>query len=163
MKNGELLIYPTESSYALGCMFNDHAGIQKILKLKGRKDPRFTVVASSLEQVQQYFQLDEASFALAQQYWPAALSIVVGEQYAIRVPGLAAARDAAAQAGVPLIATSLNISGEPPVFDLKLLPERFSGIPIIDGGVLTPKAPSTVVECFQGGYVIHRQGAVAVL
>lgn len=160
MKTGELLIYPTESSYALGCVFNDRVGIQNILKLKGRKDPRFTVVASSLEQVQDFFKFTPAMLQLAEQYWPGALSIVVSANYAVRVPGNAAARKAAEQAGAPLIATSLNISGEPPIFDLNTLPERFKGITQIDGGALPKQAPSTVVECFRGGYVIHRQGAV---
>ena len=162
MKAGDLLIYPTESSYALGCIFNDRAGIKKIMQLKGRSDPRFTVVASSVEQIQKYFKLSPAMLALGKQYWPGALSIVVGKRYAVRVPGLASARQAAELAGAPLIATSLNVSGEPPVFDLKQLPVRFHGISIIDGGVLQPKAPSTVVECFRGGYVVHRLGAVNI-
>lgn len=160
MDKGELLIYPTESSYALGCAFNDRAAIRKIMQLKGRTDDRFTVVAGSLEQVKAYFKLSPAMEVLAEQYWPAALSIVVSAKYAVRVPANKTARNLATKAAVPLLATSLNISGQPPIFDLKTLPERFHGIHTIDEGALPKQAPSTVVECFRGGYVIHRQGAV---
>ncbi|MFA6475573.1 MAG: Sua5/YciO/YrdC/YwlC family protein [Patescibacteria group bacterium] len=168
MTSGKIFIFPTESSYAIGCRYNDTVSIKKIMQLKGRTDDRFTVVAASLEQVKKHFKFTSQMEQLALKYWPGALSIVVSKKFAVRV--MAVPMDLP----VPLIATSLNVSGQPPVFDLKnhlvktrliaSLPDDF--LPddsIIDVGPLPQRPPSTVVECFRGGYVIHRQGAVKLI
>ena len=165
----DLVIYPTESSYALGCRYNDKAAIRRIMQLKGRRDDRFTVIASSLQQVQKHFKLSAEQLQLAKQYWPGALSIVVSPKYAIRVPVTAAARKLAQEMGTPILATSLNISGEPAIYDLRHLVETRliaslrANVNIIDDGPLPKNSPSTVIECFRGGYVIHRQGAVTLV
>lgn len=138
------------------------------MHLKGRTDDRFTLVASSLQQVKRHFKLTPVMEQLAKQYWPGALSIVVTPKYAIRVPVMDIPRQLAKKLGVPLLATSLNISGQPPVFDLQQPVETTLGlsllrdpdISVIDIGPLPKKLPSTVVECFRGGYVVHRQGSV---
>lgn len=161
MKRGEIIIYPTESSYAIGCRYDDTAAIRKIMKLKGRKDGRFTLIASSLRQVKQHFKLNRCAELLAISHWPAALSIVVSDRFAIRVPDSKVARQVAKD--VPMLATSLNISSEPPVFNLRNSNHRFVDIPRIDIGPLPHRPPSTIVECFRGGYVIHRSGAVKLL
>lgn len=159
-KNSRLIIYPTESSYALGCRYDDHVAIQRIMHLKGRTDDRFTLVASSLQQVKRHFSFSKEQEKLAKQYWPGALSIVVSDKYAVRVPGNSLARDVAAKAGVPILATSLNVSGQAPLHSLQHLPEQFKDIPSINIGILPIHAPSTVVECVAGKVIIHRQGAV---
>lgn len=161
MKRGEIIIYPTESSYAIGCRYDDTTTIRKIMKLKGRTDDRFTLIANSLQQVKQHFKLNRCAELLAMSYWPSALSIVVSDRFAIRVPDSKVAREVAKD--VPMLATSLNISGEPPVFDLRNINHRFADIPRIDIGPLPKRPPSTVVECFRGGYVIYRSGAVKLI
>lgn len=169
-RNSGIFIFPTESSYALGCRYNDAASIRQITRLKGRTDTRFTLVASSLQQVKKHFALTRDQLQLAKHYWPGAISIVVSPQFAIRVPGHNRIRMLADHMGVPLIATSLNKSGEPPIYDLQQLVgttlelslhER--DIQIIDIGPLPHRPPSTIVECFRGGYVIHRSGAVELI
>ena len=163
MKRGEIIIYPTESSYAIGCRYDDHASIEKIMKLKRRKDDRFTLVAASLQQVKQHFSFSKEQEKLAKQYWPGALSIVVSDKYAVRVPGNSLARDVAEHAGVPVLATSLNVSGQAPIYHLRDLPDQFKGIESIDIGMLPIQLPSTVVECVDSKIMIHRQGSVKLI
>jgi len=151
-----LLIYPTESSYALGCRYNDRAAIRRIMRLKGRSDNRFTLIADSLTQVKQHFDITSHMEQLLNQ----SVSVVVTDKFAVRISTNPVARELAKQAGVPILATSLNVSGKPPLFDLRRLDKRFADIPRIDSGPLPQRPPSTIVECFRGGYVIHRAGAV---
>ncbi len=160
MKKGEMLIYPTESSYAIGCRYDDEATIQKIMELKGRTDDRFTLVADSLQQVKDTFPFSAEQEALAKQYWPGALSIVVSDKFAVRVPDKLLTREVATKTGVPVLATSLNTSGQFSRYDLTELPDQFKDIPKINIGILPMHPPSTVVECSPTGLVIHRQGAV---
>lgn len=160
IKKGEMLIYPTESSYAIGCRYDDEATIQKIMELKGRVDDRFTLVASSLQQVKDTFPFSAEQEALGKQYWPGALSIVVSDQFAVRVPDKLLTREVAMKTGVPVLATSLNVSGEDPMHHLNELPDKFKDVPSINIGILPMHPPSTVVECADGKVIIHRQGAV---
>lgn len=155
-KNSPLVIYPTESSYALGCRYNDSAAIRRIMRLKGRSDNRFTLIANSLTQIKQHFDITSHMEQLLNQ----SVSVVVTDKFAVRISTNPVARELAKQAGVPILATSLNVSGKPPLFDLRRLDKRFADIPRIDSGPLPQRPPSTIVECFRGGYVIHRAGAV---
>ena len=151
-----VIIYPTESSYAIGCAFNDAAGIKQIMQLKGRRDPKFTVIASSLQQVKEFFKLPAYTERLMKQVWPGAVSIVVSPKYAIRVPDYDVPRKLAKKIGAPIIATSLNISGQPPIFDLKNLPPVFSAISAINVGPLPKRKPSTILQPFNGGHIVIR-------
>ncbi len=58
IKSGGIVIYPTDTAYAIGCAFDNMPAIRAIMKLKGRKDVKFTIIASSLQQVQKYFSLN---------------------------------------------------------------------------------------------------------
>lgn len=162
MAKNNIFIYPTESSYAIGCRFNDRAAIKRIMQLKGRKDPQFTVIAASLQQAKTFFKLNAAQLRLAKRYWPGSVSIVVSKQCAVRVPKASIARNLAKLLGYPILATSLNLTGEPPLFSLNKLPQQFRDLPQIDAGKLKKQLPSTVVECTKHGYKVHRYGAVTI-
>lgn len=146
LRQGSVAIFPTESSYAIGCRINSPAGIRKILQLKGRSDDRFTVVASSIAQVQKFFSLTKVQRRFVRQYWPGAISLVVSKRFAVRVPSNQRLRRLAQSAQAPLVATSLNQSGKPPLFDLARLPNVFHGLPQENIGKLANNNPSTVVN-----------------
>ena len=112
LRAGGILVYPTDTAYALGGKFNSPKVIKKILRIKKRRDEKFTLIASSLSQVRRFFKLNLVQLRLAKKYWPGALSIVVSRRFAVRVPALKIARALAEGAGAPLIATSANVSGE---------------------------------------------------
>lgn len=172
LRRGGIVVYPTDTAYAIGCTFRNQAAIKKIMALKGRTDPKFTIIASSQYQVEKYFTLTTAQKKLAIKFWPGALSIVINTTMAVRVPDHAIARSLARRAGEPLIATSINISGQSPVYSIAELKKRFPKLfqhiqnppdsMYIDAGVLKPQPPSTVVECVSNTYTIHRQGKIRV-
>lgn len=169
VKTGGIVIYPTDTAYAIGCVFDNASGIQKIMKYKGRRDSKFTVIASSLRQVEKYFPLNLHQRKLARQYWPGPLSIVVSKHFAIRVPDQPIARSLARRAGKPLIATSFNKTGEPEVYNLDSyqvetlsyasLPEEFF---ILNIGRLPKRKPSTVVEYKNNELIVHRRGSITL-
>lgn len=146
LRQGEVAIFPTESSYAIGCRIDSPAGIRKIMQLKGRSDNRFTVVASSIAQVQKFFSLTKAQQRFVRQYWPGAISLVVSKRFAVRVSSNQRLRRLAQSAHAPLIASSLNQSGGLPMFDLVHLSSIFKGLPQENVGKLAKNKPSTVVS-----------------
>ena len=96
----------------MGGFFDSKKAISRILKIKKRKNDKFTIIASGLNQVRKYFKLNPVQVKLAKKYWPGPFSLVVSPKFAVRVPDNSIARKLARSAGRPLIATSANLSGQ---------------------------------------------------
>ena len=160
-----VVVYPTDTAYALGGKFRSRSVQQKILRIKKRRDTKFTLIASSTQQVEKFFTLSAAQKKLARRYWPGPLSIVVSPRFAIRVPDNRIARALARGAGQPLIATSANVSGQPTLFDsgriISLLSNKKPAPDVlIDAGRLRLEQVSTIVAISDGRVVVLRRGAV---
>lgn len=155
LKNNGIVIFPTDTAYALGCVFDNAKAKQRIMRLKKRKDPKFTLVASSLHQVEKYFKLNSLEKKLAKQHWPGAYSIVVNDKYAVRVPANKLARSLARRVGKPLVATSLNVSGQKNQGALYSWLSRVDCT--IDVGKLKNKKPSTIVKVKNKEIIIIRK------
>src|SRR3989344_4494166 len=84
LKKAGVIVYPPDTAYALGGFFNSAKVIKKVLKIKGRRDDKFTLVASSISQVKRFFKLNALQKKLASRFWPGPLSIVVSSKYAVR-------------------------------------------------------------------------------
>ncbi|MBU0732078.1 L-threonylcarbamoyladenylate synthase [Patescibacteria group bacterium] len=157
IKEGGLVIFPTDTAYALGGLFDSKEVEDKILKIKKRTKRRFTLVACCQEQVEKYFDLDDCQKNIAKKFWPGPVSIVLNRKYAIRVPDAEIPRKLAELVGKPLIATSANISTEPTRYDLKDL--ELKGYDYaIDIGPLPRKSESAILQCFQNDIKILRPG-----
>ncbi len=164
IKQGGVVIYPTDTAYAIGCLYDNKTAIKKILNLKKRKDSKFTLIASSLKQVENFFSLNKYEKKLAKQHWPGPLSIAVTKNSAIRVPNNTIARSLARRVGKPIIATSLNYSGNSMNYSLstvnKGLLASFPKEAIIDIGKLKSSPASTVIEYTNKKFLVHRYGAI---
>lgn len=161
LKTGGVIVYPTDTAYALGCKFRNKLGIKTILKIKGRKDTKFTLIAASLQQVKKFFNLNSLQITLAKKYWPGPLSIVVNKKYAVRVPANEIARDLARKAGEPLIATSYNKSGAPETYYLsKQMLNNQQPDFMINIGRLKKRPPSTIIKIQRDKVLILRQGPI---
>ncbi len=77
LRRGGVVVYPTDTAYALGGRFNVRAVVKRVMAIKGRRDPKFTLVAASLSQVRRYFALNPSAKALASKHWPGPLSLVL--------------------------------------------------------------------------------------
>lgn len=177
---GGLVVYPTETFYALGCLATLHASVERVMVAKGRPDGKpLPIIISGWDMVARYLRMSGPALDLAHAFWPGPLSIVVPVdaavsplardrhgRSAVRMSPHPVAARLCLEAGAPLISSSANISGRPPVcrpgdLDPELL--RASGALVMDaapwpaGGL-----PSTLVEVVGGGAVrILREGAVS--
>jgi len=174
LKQGELLVFPTETFYGLGGLAIFPAVHQKIFELKGRQaDKQLPFCASDLEMVLQF--VEEPSdqfFRLARAFWPGPLTLVLraregalpGAQktLAVRVPSPVWLRQLIKKAGSLLISTSANLSGQPPLsaFDdvYRLFAEQVQFF--IDGGKTPGGLPSTIVDLTGAKAVCLREGII---
>jgi L-threonylcarbamoyladenylate synthase len=172
--DGDLLIYPTDTLYALGGRALDAGVAARVRAAKGRAEGQpLPLVAADLAQARGLVaDFPERALALAERFWPGPLTLVLaraaqvpegvagGDSVALRVPALRLARELCARAG-PLISTSANRSGAPPPLSC---PEAVAAVGhaarlALDGGPGRP-SPSTIVEVRAGGARLLREGAV---
>ena len=153
--------YPTDTLYGLGGNFFSLTLIQKIDRLKNRHDMPYSIAVGNLPMLESltceipgifyssFFNLLPGKFtflfAASQAIDPRLLknSVKIG----IRLPGLPPLLSLIEKIGLPLVSTSVNRSGQPPLNDPVLIAREFPEIELlIDGGVLAPSAGSTVVD-----------------
>lgn len=164
LRNGGCVVYPTDTAYGIGCDFRNERAIQRIMSIKERQHPKFTLIAASLEQVEQFFPLTPAARALAQQHWPGPLSIVVSDRFSVRVPDEPIARQLAEGVGAPILATSANKSGNPTLYDVNTIKKELGEEAVdawIDIGPLPQRQPSTIVRVDdEGNAIVIRKGPI---
>jgi L-threonylcarbamoyladenylate synthase len=167
LRQGGVAVFPTDTAYGLGGVFNLAKVVQRVLKIKNRRDPKFTLVASDLAQVQKFFKLNKSYLNLVKKYWPGPLSLVVSRRFSVRVPKNKIVRVLAQKVGRPLIATSANLSGRGNIYQAQQVAREFSNQKyrpdlVIDGGKLPKVKPSTVVKVKRGKVVVLREGPVKI-
>jgi L-threonylcarbamoyladenylate synthase len=174
----ELVVFPTETFYAIGADPMQPEALTALLDVKGREpDKPIALIAANQESA---FAIARAIPAgarlLAETFWPGPLTLVlpagaglnqalIGQSggIGVRVSPHPIARELAAEAGGLVTATSANLSGQPPACTLTEARQSLGAriAVYLDGGILTSKAPSTVVEFDNDGfYRIVRPGAV---
>jgi L-threonylcarbamoyladenylate synthase len=162
LRAGELVIYPTDTLYALGALASDARAARRVRLAKGRDDRKpLPLVAESLDQVRALSpEWTEAAQRLSERFWPGPLTLVVkaatdlplevtagSGTVAVRVPRSTLARSLCTAAGGPLVSTSANPSG---AAGPETCLEAVAGVGkwaalALDGGRGAP-APSTIVD-----------------
>jgi len=177
LQGGGLIVYPTDTLYALGGRAHDALAVRRVRHAKGRPDSRpLPVVAGDWDQVLGLArQLPPHLSLLAERFWPGPLTLVLPAAadlpdaltsgtgtVAVRIPGLAFARQLCLHAG-PLIATSANVSGaEPATTCVEALSAVGTHVGLaVDAGPAVASAVSTVVDLTGDHPRLLRSGAVA--
>jgi L-threonylcarbamoyladenylate synthase len=177
-----VVLYPTDTLYGLGVDAMSNDAVDRVYAIKGRDEHKpIHAIASSLEMVERYAIVEGVGRALAQQYWPGALSVifkkrdeVVGgiacaiDTIGFRVPDNQFCLELGRAFGAPITTTSANRAGAEPERSaeaiLAQLGEAVSLIDlVIDGGELPFSIASTLVDVSQGKIKVLREGKVIVL
>ncbi len=176
LRGGALLIYPTDTLYAIGCCALDAAAVKRLREAKGREtDKPLSVIVTDLTQARSLAaRWSEQAQRLADAFWPGPLTLVVpaaqtlpsellagASGVAVRVPASNVARMLAQGAG-PLVATSANLAGHGPCVTVDLALSTFPLATLgFDVGRLDG-APSTIVDLTDpaGGFRILREGRI---
>lgn len=154
LREGELVAFPTETVYGLGANAQSKEAVARLYEVKQRpQEKELARLISDIEELGPLLEgLPVAARILMREFWPGPLTIVIrdpdGRDVGIRLPDHKVARDLIRMAGVPILATSANLSGRPPAIDAQGVMESFSGKVkiLLDGGPSSLKVPSTVVK-----------------
>ena len=158
LRSGAVVAFPTETYYALGADPRSPEAVAEVFRLKGRPgDRRLPWIAASRAQVEAVCVLSGPAAALADRCWPGPVTLVLplraarGDTVAVRVSSHPLARALAAALGHPVISTSANPSGAPPLTTAAAVREAFAGrgaesLRVLDGGRTPGGEPSVIVD-----------------
>ena len=82
LKNGGIVIFPTDTVYGIGCRFDDQKAIEKLYKIKETpKTQSFPILVSSVSQVEKLAKVNPIAQDLIDKYWPGALTIILPSRH----------------------------------------------------------------------------------
>jgi tRNA threonylcarbamoyl adenosine modification protein (Sua5/YciO/YrdC/YwlC family) len=146
LRSGGIVLLPTDTIYGLHALANDTSSA-RIAAIKARDaEKRFVMIAASVAQLDA---MGADVPSMLNNIWPAPLTAILRrgtETIAARVPDLKWLRDLLERTG-PLISTSANRSGEPPITIADALPDELLRAidGVVDAGLRTGK-PSAIVD-----------------
>ena len=158
LRSGAVAAFPTETFYALGADPRCAEAVAEVFRLKGRpEDRRLPWIAASRAQVETVCVIPELAAALADRCWPGPVTLVLPLRaerttaVAVRVSSHPLARALAAALGHPVISTSANPTGAPPLTTAAEVRHAFAGrgagsLRVLDGGRTPGGDPSVIVD-----------------
>jgi tRNA threonylcarbamoyl adenosine modification protein (Sua5/YciO/YrdC/YwlC family) len=174
LAQGELLAYPTDSCYALGCDARSRRAVERLYALKGRdKRKPFALLVADLSDVARYAIVSNFAYRVLRQHTPGPFTFVLPatrlvpelllnkqKQVGIRVPASQVPRALARALDGPLVTTTATGEEGEPLADPRDIKERYGHALalVLDAG-LQAGHPSTVVSLLGDQVDILRQGA----
>lgn len=177
LKNGGIVIFPTDTAFGIGCRIDSEKSIERLFKIKKRPVAQAVpVLVSSLEMAQKYLEPISAKVQdLTKKYWPGALTIVLqsridkvpspvrgaGMTLGIRIPDHKTILSIIEGVGVPILGPSANFSGEPTPYEFKNIdPQLLKQVDYVVHGETQTGKVSTVIDVTKKPWKILREGAV---
>lgn len=177
LKNGGIIIYPTDTVYGMGCDITNPKAIEKIAKLKGIKPEKanFSFICYDLSHISDYIKpIDTATFRVLKKALPGPFTFIFNansnvpnllsskkKTVGIRVPDNNIARCIVKALGNPILSTSIRDEDDIIEYstDPELIHEKYEDTVdlIIDGGY-GDNIASTVIDCTNGTFDILREG-----
>lgn len=172
---GGLIVYPTDSCYALGCHIGDKNAMQRIRKIRQVDDKHhFTLVCRDLSELSNYAIVDNSAYRLMKRCTPGPYTFLLKATHEVprrlqtpkrktiglRVPENEIALQLCEELGQPLMSSTLILPGdETPISDPQEAQERIQHQIdlIIDGGYCGLQA-TTVIDLLETTPVVLRQG-----
>ncbi|MDM7859862.1 L-threonylcarbamoyladenylate synthase [Alteromonas sp. ASW11-36] len=176
LHRGEVIVYPTDSGYAIGCQIDNKQALEQICRIRDiGKDHNFTLMCRDMSELSKYALVDNIAFRQIKNNTPGPYTFILRatkevpkrlqnpkrKTIGIRVPDNNIALQLLEELGQPLMSTTLILPGEdvaesdPDEIRDKL--EKLVGL-IIHGGYLGEQ-PTTVIDMSEGNSEIIRYGS----
>ncbi len=177
INNGAIVIFPTDTIYALGCLMTNKSGIEKICKILQKKEKfaKMSLLCPNISVISQYTtQIDNSVFKTMKRYLPGPYTFILKsnnyvqkffknnkEEIGVRIPNSEIIEGLHEFLDAPLISTSLNTrDGEEYYFtdpdEIENIFKHHVDI-LIDGGI-GENVESTVLDCTGSEIELIRQG-----
>ena len=175
LKDGGIIIYPTDTVYAMGCDALNIRAVEKICKFKdiNPQKANLSIICNDLSGISEYAKISNSVFKLMKKNLPGPFTFILNvtnnlpkiyknrKEVGIRVPDNNIIRTIVQELGNPVLSTSVRDKDDLLEYstDPELIEEEYGNIAdmVIDGGY-GGLEPSTVVDCTRDEVEIIRQG-----
>ena len=176
LRDGVVIIYPTDTVYAMGCDINNVKAVQRVAQLKGVKPEKanFSMICRDLSNIAAYAKVNNDVFKVMKRNLPGPFTFILPatnklpnvlmnrrKTIGIRIPDNFIIHAIVEELGNPLLTTSLHDEDEIVEYmtDPELIHEKYEKIVdvVIDGG-FGHNVASTVVDCTGEEAEVIRQG-----
>lgn len=175
LRDGGLVIYPTDTVYAIGCDALNVRAVERICQMKGINPQKsnLSIICYDLSNISEYAKVSNAAFKLMKKHLPGPFTFILPtsselpkiyknrKEVGIRVPDNNIIRTLVQSLGNPILTMSIHDEDELIEYatDPELIHEKYNRQVdvVIDGGYGETE-PSTVVDCTTDDFKILRQG-----
>ncbi|MFV0574074.1 MAG: L-threonylcarbamoyladenylate synthase [Vibrio sp.] len=176
IRNGGVIVYPTDSGYALGCQLENKSALDRICRIRKIDDKHnFTLLCRDLSELSLYARIDNTAFRLLKNNTPGAYTFIFKgtkevprrlmnakrKTIGIRVPDNKIALDLLEALGEPLMSTTLILPGNDYAeSDPEEIRDKLEhAVDLIMNGGFLGEQPTTVVDFSDDEMVLVRRGA----
>lgn len=178
LQNGGVVVYPSDTCYGLGADISNPFALDKLYKIKKREyNKPISLIVKDIAEIEKIALVNENQKQFLKKYLPGEITVILlntglanfkNNSVGIRIPKYKLLQILAEQFDRPFASTSANISGKPVCYNVKdvieqLKNNKYQPDLILDGGVLSQKSPSTVVDLIKWPPTILRQGNLEIL
>jgi tRNA threonylcarbamoyl adenosine modification protein (Sua5/YciO/YrdC/YwlC family) len=173
LKQGGLVIYPTDTVYGLGCALSNKKGIEKIyaIKRQNKKQP-FSFICADLKDISSYARVPDSAYKTMKHFLPGPYTFILEasrlvpkiilpkrKTTGIRVPDNAICLALVRELGEPVISSSVKDERDEFISDPRIIEEKFRHQVdlVIDGGIIAPE-PSSVISLIEDKIEVIRAG-----
>lgn len=175
IQNGGVVVYPTDSAYAIGCKLENKQAVERIRSLRQLDEQHyFTLVCKDLSQISIYATIDNSTFRLLKAHTPGPYTFVLNatkeiprrllhpkrHTIGIRIPDNQIVQALLSELSEPMMSVTLSIPGQDyPMVDAHDIYDALGNQVdlVIDGGAGSLE-PSTIVEMIDGNPHVVRVG-----
>jgi tRNA threonylcarbamoyl adenosine modification protein (Sua5/YciO/YrdC/YwlC family) len=175
IREGGIVVYPTDSCYALGCHIGDKEAMERIARIRQTdKHHHFTLVCRDLSEIAHYARINNQQYRLLKAFTPGAYTFILPatrqtpkrlqnprrRTIGIRVPGHPVPLAILTELGEPLMSSTLLLPGDDlPMTDAREIQERLYHVvdAVIDGGNCGME-PTSVIDLEGPAPVVARRG-----
>jgi L-threonylcarbamoyladenylate synthase len=164
LRSGGVIAFPTDTVYGLGASADDDLATRRIYQIKGRpKGMPLILMVAAESQLEGLVHVDSRAEAMMRRWWPGPLTLVLhaigGGTLGVRIPKHDVALELLRHAG-PLMTTSANLHGDDPVTSAAEA-EKLAGVmAVLDGGLVSGGAASSVLDLTGPEPHVLREGAI---
>lgn len=181
LNNNGVILYPTETTYGLASAALSLTAVRKIYLIKGRAfNKPLSVMVNGLAMAEQYAEITEAAKKIFANLLPGPLTLILNKKsnvpdiltggsptLGLRWSAHSLVQKLIDEYNLPITATSANPAGEPPLYEVSSLSQKFSVESlslidlVIDAGPLPRQLPSTVLDLTTNPAKILREGSIS--
>ena len=173
-ENGQIIAYPTDTVYGIGCNPFNKDSVSKIYNIKNREgEKRFPILGFSKKELEKIVEFNKIAEKISEKFWPGQITMLLpirkeisqrisnNGKLAVRVPNNECVLAILEKCKL-IVGTSANISGEKSILDSNECKTKLPEIDIlVNGGKITSLGESTIIDFVDDQLKVIREGSIS--